>query len=262
MSDKAKDSPGPLTRYIDVLELIASFSGALTLADVSSLLGLPKTTAHRLLKGLVRSNLAKEGDGGRTYQLGERVTRLLHASAEEGWLASLAGPHLRALSETTSEACFLARLVGVHVFVAVSEAPDMKWIQHVTEGSEMPVNASASGKAIMAYQSRELIAEALAEDLPKPTPLAHTSRRWIEKEFSTVREQGYATCVGEIYEGSAALACPIMLPGGSVLYSVAISGPLDRVMDKKLPQRVQILRDAADALAKALSLGASIKSRR
>jgi DNA-binding IclR family transcriptional regulator len=126
----------------------------------------------------------------------------------------------------------------------------------------MPVNASASGKAIMAYQSRELITEALAEDLPKPTPLAHTSRRWIEKEFSTVREQGYATCVGEIYEGSAALACPIMLPGGSVLYSVAISGPLDRVMDKKLPQRVQILRDAADALAKALSLGASIKSRR
>jgi DNA-binding IclR family transcriptional regulator len=260
MSEK-EPSPGPLTRYFDVLELIASFPGALTLGDVSSLLGLPKATAHRLLKGLVRSNLAKEGDGGRTYQLGERVTRVLHASAEEGWLSSLAGPHLRALSEATSEACFLARLVGSHVFVAVSEAPDMKWIQHVAEGLEMPVNAAASGKAIMAYQSKELISEALSQDLPKPTSLAQTSRRWIEKEFATVREQGYATCVGEIYEGSAAIACPIMLPEGSVLYSVAISGPQERVMDKKMPQRLQILRETAAALGKALSLGATIRSR-
>jgi DNA-binding IclR family transcriptional regulator len=259
--DEKDPSPGPLTRYFDVLELIASFPGALTLADVSSLLDLPKTTAHRLLKGLVRSSLAQEGDGGRTYQLGERVTRLLHASAEEGWLASLAGPHLRTLSELTSEACFLARLVGSHVFVVVSQAPDIKWRQHVAAGSEMPVNAAASGKAIMAHQSKAVIAEALAQELPKPTALTHNSRRWIEKEYATVREQGYATCVGEIYEGSAAVACPIVLPGGGVFYSVAISGPLDRVMDKKLPQRVQILRETADALAKALSLGASIRSR-
>lgn len=212
------ESPGPLTRYFDVLELIASFSGAITLADVSSLLDLPKTTAHRLLKGLVRSNLAQEGDGGRTYQLGERITRLLHASAEEGWLASLATPHLRALSETTSEASFLARLVGSRVFVVVSQAPDVKWRQLVAEGLEMPVNAAASGKAIMAYQSKALIAEALSQELPTPTALTHNSRRWIEKEFATVREQGYATCIGEIYEGSAALACPIILPGGGVFY--------------------------------------------
>ena len=255
-------SPGPLTRYFDVLELLASFSGALTLADVASLLDLPKTTAHRLLKGLVRSNLAQDGEGGRTYQLGERVTRLLHASAEDGWLASLAGPHLRALSEATSEACFLARLIGVHVFVAVSQAPNGKWRQHVAEGLEMPVNAAASGKAIMAYQSKTLIAEALSQELPKPTSVSHNSRRWVEKEFATVREQGYATCVGEIYEGSAAIACPIFLPGGGVFYSVAISGPADRVVDKKIPQRLQILHETADALAKALSLGANIKSRR
>lgn len=255
------ESPGPLTRYFDVLELIASFSGAITLADVCSLLDLPKATAHRLLKGLVRSNLAQEGNGARTYQLGERVTRLLHATAEEGWLASLAGPHLRTLSESTAEACFLARLVGPRVFVAISQAPDVKWRQLVAEGLEMPVNAAASGKAIMAYQSKALIAEALSQELPTPTELSHNSRRWIEKEFATVREQGYATCVGEVFEGSAAIACPIILPNGGVLHSVAISGPTERVMDKKMPQRVQALRTAADALSKSLSLGASIKSR-
>lgn len=258
---KDDDSPGPLTRYFDVLELIASFSGAITAADVSSILDLPKATSHRLLKALVRSNLVQEGSAARTYELGERVTRLLHTSAEDGWLTSLAGPQLRALSEATSEACFLARLIGSQVFVAVSQAPNGKWRQHVTEGLEMPVNAAASGKAIMAYQSKALIAEALSQDLPKPTSLTHNSRRWIEKELVAVRAQGYATCVGEIYEGSAALACPIILPGGSVMYSVAISGPTDRIMEKKMTQHLAALRETADALSKSLSLGASIKSR-
>src|SRR5690606_8023176 len=80
------ESPGPLTRSFDVLELLASSAGAITAADVSSILGLPKATSHRLLKALVRSNLVQEGHAARTYELGERVTRLLHTSAEDGWL--------------------------------------------------------------------------------------------------------------------------------------------------------------------------------
>ncbi|WP_442869414.1 helix-turn-helix domain-containing protein [Bradyrhizobium sp. CCBAU 11434] len=48
---------------MQVLELLATFPGALTLADVSSLLDLPKTSAHRLLKGLVRAGLAKDNVG-------------------------------------------------------------------------------------------------------------------------------------------------------------------------------------------------------
>lgn len=83
-------SPGPLARYIDVLEVVAAFSGTITLADVSSMLDLPKTTAHRLLKGLVRAGMASEGEAGRTYHVGERLTRLLHAGADDGWYASLA----------------------------------------------------------------------------------------------------------------------------------------------------------------------------
>ena len=47
----------------------------------------------------------------------------------------------------------------------------------------MPVNAAATGKAIMAFQSRELIAEALSHELPKPTVNSRTSRKWIEQEY-------------------------------------------------------------------------------
>ncbi|MGY3473570.1 helix-turn-helix domain-containing protein [Bradyrhizobium ottawaense] len=57
---------------------------------MSSLLDLPKTSAHRLLKGLVRAGLAKDNVGGRAYQLGDRLVRLLHATADDGWIVALA----------------------------------------------------------------------------------------------------------------------------------------------------------------------------
>ncbi|MDA9530559.1 IclR family transcriptional regulator [Bradyrhizobium sp. CCBAU 25338] len=256
------NSPGPLARYIDVLELIAAFPGGITLADVSSILELPKTTAHRLLKGLVRSGLAVEREAGRTYSVGDRLTRLLHAGADDGWYASLAGPHIHALTEASTETCYLARLVGARVLVAVSYSPDVRWRGYVQPGIEMPVNAAATGKAIMAFQSKELIAEALSNELPKPTVNSHTSRKWIEQEFAKVRRLGYATCVGEIDEGLAALAVPVVLSDGSVLQSVGMTGPLERIMNKQMEDRLAALRDTAAALSKALSRGMVVNGRR
>lgn len=255
-------SAGPLARYIDVLEVVAAFSGSLTLADVSSILDLPKTTAHRLLKGLVRTGLATESEGGHTYHVGDRLTRLLHASANDGWLTSLAAPHLQTLVERTTETCYLARLVGSRVIVATSQSPDVRWRGFVQPGIEMPVNAAATGKAVMAYQSKALIAEALSTPLPKPTIHSKSSRKWIEQEFANVRKLGYATCVGEIDEGLAAIAVPVMLGDGVVLHSVGMTGPLERIMNKQLPERIAALRETAAALSKTLARGTAVKERR
>ena len=252
---------GPLGRYIDVLELVAAFPGGLTLADVSSLLDLPKTTAHRLLKGLVRSGLAKDGVGGRPYHLGDRLLRLLHAAADEEWLATLARPQLQHLTEASAETCYLTRLIGDRVVVAISQSPDVRWRGYVQPGIEMPINAAATAKAIMAYQSPSLVAQALSHDLPKLTVNTRTDREWVEHELAEVRRRGYATCIGEIDEGLAAIAVPVVLPGGAVFHALGMTGPLQRIMNEQLPQRLESLNGAAAALAKVLSIGEKIKAR-
>lgn len=256
-----ESASGPLGRYIEVLELVAAFPGGLTLADVSSLLDLPKTTAHRLLKGLVRAGLAKDGVGGRPYHLGDRLLRLLHAAADEGWLSTLARPQLQQLTEASSETCYLTRLIGDRVVVAISQSPDVRWRGYVQPGIEMPINAAATAKAIMAYQAPALIAQALSHDLPKLTVNTRTERKWVEDELAEVRRRGYATCIGEIDEGLAAIAVPVVLPGGAVFHALGMTGPLQRIMNEQLPQRLEALNGAAAALAKALAIGEKINAR-
>ncbi|MCA6111574.1 helix-turn-helix domain-containing protein [Bradyrhizobium sp. CNPSo 4026] len=254
----SEDPSGPLERYMQILEVLAAFPGSLTLADIAALLELPKTTAHRLLRGLARSGLAN-GGGNRPYEVGERLMRLLHASADEGWLTSLARPHLRALTESTRETCYVTRLVGSRVVVAASLSPDARWRGYVQPGIEMPINAAASAKAIMAYQEKAAIDKALSHELPMLTAKTRRDRVWIERQLAETRKRGYATCIGEIDEGLAAIAVPVKLSSGIVLHSVAMTGPLQRIMNDQLAERLKALGRAADALAALLSIGERVK---
>ncbi|QEL22849.1 helix-turn-helix domain-containing protein [Bosea sp. F3-2] len=255
-----KDQDGPLERYLRLLELIAAFPDRLALADVATLSDLPKTTAHRLLKGLVKADLAIGGQGGRAYSIGPRLSRILHATADTGWLETIARPILSNLAEVSGEACYLTKLVDSRVFVAASEAPEVRWRSYVQPGHEMPPHAAASAKAIIAYQPEDLVARALSADLPKLTANTCNDPEWIHEEYARVRERGHATCIGEVDEGLAAIAAPVLQRDGLVLYAVGMSGPLQRLMGNNLEQNISALSECAALLARKLSFGAKLAS--
>lgn len=248
----------PLERYVRLLEIIAAFPDQLALTDVAALSELPKTTAHRLLKGLVKAQLASGGQGGRAYAVGPRLSRILHASADDGWLDTLTRPALAALAEESGEACYLTKLVGSRVVVAVSQAPEVRWRSYVQPGIEMPPHAAATGKAIIAYQDEALIRRALAAELPKLTVNTRSDENWIRAEFERVRGRGYATCIGEIDEGLAAIATPVLQEDGMVIYSVGITGPVQRIVGDNLKKHVDALTETCKSLAGKLSLGSRI----
>jgi DNA-binding IclR family transcriptional regulator len=260
--DDAPQAGGPLERYIAVLELVAAFPGAITVSDVGSLLALPKTTAHRLLGGLARSGLIKGGDGrNRTFRLADRLVRLVHMSADGGWIEALVRPQLEALAAERGETCYVSRLLGHRVHVAVTVSPEVRWRAFVQPGIEMPPHAAATAKVILAFQSPALVARALAEPLPRLTSQTRTDPELIRAEYADVRVQGYATCISEIDEGLGALGVPIVQTSGEVLHSVGIVGPVPRIMNDAMAARIDSLRATAARLSLALSLGSAIAAR-
>ncbi len=112
----------------------------------------------------------------------------------------------------------------------------------------------------MAYQEKAVIEEALSHELPLLTANTRNDRVWVEQQLAEARLRGYATCIGEIDEGVAAIAVPVKLSSGMVLHAVAMTGPLQRIMNDQLAERLKALRDTADALTASLSIGERLKS--
>jgi len=252
---------GPLHRYMSLLELVAAFPGALILTDVSALSGLPKTTTHRLLSGLIRAGLVEGGGRRGAYRLGDRLVRLMHNSATDGWISALARPHLEALSARVGETSYLCRIVGHRIRVVASEAPAAQWRSYVMPDIEMAPHAAASAKAILAFQDEAIVGKALAGPLPRLTAYTVTDPHSARRTYAEVRAQGYATCVSEIDEGLGALGVPVSEPGGRVLYSVGLTGPVQRIMGAGIEERIAGLRDAAAALSATLAFGSAIAAR-
>ena len=245
----------PLERYTRILELLAAFPEGLALTEITKMLALPKTSVHRLLGTMQEARLADCANGS-TYILGERVRRLAYAGADAGWLGAVVQPHLADLAAETNETCYLARLhAGHRVSSILMEAPDTPWRGFVLPGKGMAPHAAASAKAILAFQSEDVIAAALAEPLPVLTANTCVDAGRILQEYAAIREQGYATCIGEIDEGLAALGVPVRLPRVGVVYSLGVTGPLQRMLGKDLAALAEIMQRYAERVAQALAAG-------
>lgn len=243
----------PLERYMQMLEVIAAGRGNVSPAALAAALGLPRTTTYRLLKGLIDSDLvAAEGDGG--YRLTDRLIRLLSLGRSSADTEILAGEPLRLLSEATGLTSYLSRLAGVAVHSVAMRTPDELSGIYVVPGADLPIHATAAGKAIMAFQPDDVIAAALAPPLARLTKRTVIDKRALRAEYAQVRQRGYATCYSEDVEGFAAIACPIHLDRAGVIFSVGVTGTTAALGKAALAARVSALRSAAERLAAILAV--------
>jgi len=244
-------SDRPLERYLRILEITAGFSGGISLSRFAEILDLPKTTVHRLARNLVEVGMLSTDETGR-YRLGDRFARLAYAGTPDEWITSMSHTFLKDLVEETGQACFIAKLTDNKIRSVAMVAPDNLVRGYVIPGRELWPHAAASAKAILAYQSDAVMKAVLPSPLPRLTDRTKTRLKDLQAELEIVRERELALCVGEDVEGFAGIASPLLRPGFDVLYSVAITGTIETLINRGLAQFEKRLRACAARLSRAI----------
>ena len=252
------DSPlkdSPLERYMSILETIAPFGEGLTAAELEAALDLPKSTVNRLLHALVDGGMVSvDPIRGRSYRLGERMLRLLHSSPDTGWVETVAHRPLQLLAERTGQSAFLSKFDGSEVKSITCVAPDTPVRMYVVPGMAMPLNATATGKAILAFQRYETIENLLSNQLESYTANTKTDAGSLQSELAEIRKRGYSTEHGEHVNGLGTIAYPIFTPPTGVVYAVGLTGPYSRIIDQDFASHCEALAVTASRLGKLLQL--------
>jgi len=248
-----RKSEAPLERYFSALESIAASVDGRSVSEVAESCDLPIATAHRLLQNLQHAGLVvSSGSKRRDYRLGKRLLRLLHAGSDTAWLTISVQPILDKLANEIADTCYLARLVGHEVVSVAWAAPRDGLRGYVVPGHTIAPHVAASAKAILAFQPQTIVDKALSGPLPKLTARTKTKRKDIDKDYRTVRENGYATCWDEMEVGLGAIAMPIHLPEMGVIYSLGTAGLIDRLTRRPVTETVALLRAAIGPMTRAL----------
>jgi len=237
-----------------VLEAVATAepSSGITAVQVSSRLGLDRTSTHRLLKTLALAGLVHQADDNRYHPGPALLAYALSLASQVGHVPTVR-PALAWLVEMTGEtATFSIALPDqTRVITDQVESPHAsRWVARV--GIPAPLYAGAPGKAILSAWPDEAVARYL--ERVKPEPLADggiVDANALRTQLALFRKQGYAWSRSERVPDGAAVAAPILGSPGFVIGAVAIVTPAERLDARRLDEFGQLVRQAATRLAHA-----------
>jgi DNA-binding IclR family transcriptional regulator len=251
----AADIDTPLDRYFRILEVVANFPGGVSLTQLVEILALPKSTVHRLLRGLVASGaLISQSPRYGPYVLGGRLLNILYTGMSDDGVASLVRPLLQELADHTGETCFLARLSDFNIHSVAMVTPENDVRSYVVPGRMLAPHCAASAKAILAFQTEAIARAVLPSPLPAITDQTRTRLKDVLAEYVDIRNTRLAYCSGEDVPGYAGIAAPIVLPSFDVRYSIAITGTIDDLLTRNRARYSALLKGFAERIAAAMSI--------
>ena len=255
MSQQATDTS--VGKAAMLLTAFGALGGAASLTELALHAGVSKPTAHRLLSLLQCSGLVERQ--GTAYALTSLVFQL-GSVARGGQLDALrrsASPHLARLQTLNAARVSLSVLDGPEVLVL-----DQWDFQRSEPGGDphlrkVPVHATASGKALVAYQAGDVVDEVLSGSLPSYTRATITRKEAFALELARVRDVGLALDRQEGKEGLVCLALPVRDRGGNVVAAVSLSGSAVSFDPRRAEQS---LRHCAGAIGRDLTMATLLAS--
>lgn len=232
-NDKVSEKgSSPLRRIATVLDAVAFSSSGLTLQDIASAAQIPVSSAHRITNTLLDVGYLETAPNRKVYLVGPRLWRLLNLSFGDAPIEKVASPLLLELANKVQEVAFICRLVGGKIKLEAFAFPQEASTSLIHPGYEFPYHATASGKAMLAFQNEDFVENALSEDIPRFQAGTTVDRAEIRQQLSAVRQRGYAVNDMEFDPGVFALAAPVTFEHGNVFLTVGIVGMSGRMHDR------------------------------
>ena len=206
-----------------------------TVGGLSTRLGLPKSTASRLVGALERQGLIRRDGGGGKLVPGAVLQRYARRETGDAELVERASEALDRLAQASGETIN----VGVPSLGAV-ELLDQRDSRHFLGspnwvGRRVPAHGSALGKVFYAFGALPVPAGSLEPLAPHTVPTAE------ELALDEVRAKGYAIALEELEPGLWAVASAVRDASGAVVAALSVSGPTVRLRRGLLPRLGRLL---------------------
>ena len=226
----------------------------LRVAEVSTELGIARSSAHRMLTTLQAHGLLRQDPASRGYRAGARLVELGIAVIGATDLRAEARPILEELARQTAETVHLVVLEDAQILFVDGVEGSHVIRAAVRTGERGPAHAAAAGKVLLAALTpAELRARYPAARLRGGTDRAITARRELEAELHRVRDAGYATNTGESETSLHAVSAPVVDTAGVARAAISLSGPSSRLTPDDLDRLGGVIIDAATRVGALLS---------
>lgn len=237
-----------ITRALRILDVFGVDAPFLTLSEIARRAGYPTSTTQRIVKELVRNRLMEPVEA-RRYRLGNRLWELGARTPGALGLREIARPFLVELHPR----------IGQHVQLAVPYDTDALVVERLSAvdavvnatviGGRMPLQYTALGLVLLAYDTDDVLDKVIAAGLRPPTDVALRTVEELQNALELTRKNGYAVADGYIFPASRGIAVPVTGSQGVVVAALGAVVPNDATPTRPI---AELLRRTAKAISSTL----------
>jgi IclR family transcriptional regulator, KDG regulon repressor len=241
-----------LSSVVTAIALLKAFSESdieIGISRLAKILGIAKSTAHRLAITLLSEGLLEQNPENGRYRLGIGLFRLGSLVRQRMDVSAEARPHLFDLRETTGETVHLALLDGTQIMYVYNLESAHAIRMRSDVGVCKPAFCTAEGLAMLAFQPTTLVDSIISEGLKARTPKTRTDPNELRAALEEVRVRGYAVEDELSEEGMRAVAAPVRNSAGDVVAAIGVAGPTQRLSDAVLADVVPKVVHAASTIS-------------
>jgi IclR family KDG regulon transcriptional repressor len=239
---------------LDVMEAFQGEEDELGITELSRRLKLHKNNIFRILATLENRGYIEQNRVTDNYRLGLGTLELGQTYIRHTGLLRVARPITEELGKKVNENVYIGILKENYAFYldVVESAHTVRVLSRV--GCRVPTYCSAMGKAQLAFETPETIAEVLGKkELKKFTPSTISDREKVVEHLALVKELGYAVDDEEWDEGVRCVAAPIYDYTRKVVGAVSISAPsvrmpMEQVKKEYVPMIIEACEEISDRL--------------
>ena len=239
-----------VAKAMEVLQILSQAESPLSLKELATRCGYPKSTVFGLLTTMRAYDVAAQTPDGK-YTLGLRLFEY-GRQVERSWDISLvARPYMEHLCQRTGASVMLSVCEGGSVITLdqVETRDNLRVVSDI--GSRLPIYCTSQGKVFLAHMSRTS-AEALlrAQPMTQFTPHTVTDPSALMREIETCRANGYAIDDEENELGVRCVAVAIPGADGRAESAFSISGLAPYMTPERIRRIATLALDArTDILA-------------
>lgn len=240
---------GTITKALKLLTHFSSDRGEIGLASFVRLSGGDKATVRRHLVELEQNGFLEQHPETRSYRLGPALLRL----------ASVREKHLPIRAAITPIVDKMAAELGELVHASLLQGGVMSPVYHFDplrhglrvifdENELLPLHATASGLAMMAFGPEGVVDIALSSDMPSYAPNTVIARSDVLHLLEQFRACGYSYSDQFFTKEIISFGMPFFGPDGEAIGTLAVPLPRSRLSDGLKSRILASLRHGCEAI--------------
>lgn len=225
-----------LSRALKLLNALSFHPQGLSLSEVAHEVGLPNSTAHRLLTTLQNERYVRFDSERSVWLIGVQAFRVGTAFIRSRDVVTIARPYMRRLMEQSGETVNLA-IADRGEVIYIAQVETQKMMRAIAgPGGRAPMHCSGVGKALLACFDPPTVDKLVGSiELRRETPNTLITARELKRELEHIQVRGYAVDNEENAIGLRCVAAVIYDEHGSGLAALSVSGPTARITDQRIP---------------------------